>query len=208
MLAEPIWTYTHLAGWRPLITQLIADLNATTRPHAFLMVELKERYDILRLGIEPVDEAPVEIVAAKERSAYTCIDCGASAMLHEWNTDWILRCCPNHARARARHVTSFDTGPGWRLKPESRIVNEAGGALSEAQTKALDLGATRQERRIGRAAVVDPQAADWRAARWMAGLAPAGGFAVIDPAIEAPRILPERETDASTERIDPQEAPG
>jgi hypothetical protein len=68
-------------------------------------------------------------------------------------------------------VTSFYTGPGWRLTPEFKIVNEAGASLTEAETKALDLAATRQERRVGRAVVVDPQAADWRAARWMVGLA-------------------------------------
>jgi hypothetical protein len=175
MLQKPIFSYTHLPGWKTLIDQLVEQLDAATGAHAFRMADLKEKYGSLRIEIEPIDDAPSEIVEAaeklisqaEEKSEHTCIDCGKPALLHEWNTDWTLPCCPEHARGRAKNVTNFYNGPGWKLTTDFRIVDEAGEPLSHDKIRALDLAATQEERPGGKVPIIDAQSADWHAARWM-----------------------------------------
>ncbi len=177
MLQLPTQNYTHrLPGWAQTIARLLTELEAATGPHKFRIDEIKEKYGSLRVEIEPADTVPAEVVAAaeklvaeaEEKSECICIDCGVPAMQHEWNMHWIVPCCPAHARARAMAATKYYSGLGWRLTPDFEIVDEAGLPLSSAKIRALDLAATRQERRKGRAVVIGPRAADWRAARWMA----------------------------------------
>jgi hypothetical protein len=176
MLQKPVFSYAHLPGWKTVIDQLVEQLDAVTGAHKFRMADQKEKYGSLRVEIEPVDGAPTEIVEAaekliseaEEKSERTCVDCGKPALLHEWNTDWLLPCCPEHARGRAKNVTNFYNGPGWKLTTDFRIVDEAGELLSHDKIRVLDLAATQEERPGGKVPIIEAQSADWRAARWMA----------------------------------------
>jgi hypothetical protein len=175
MLRKPVFSYAHLPGWKTLIDQLVEQLDAATGSHAFRMADLKEKYGSLRVEIEPIDGAPGEIGDAAEKliseaegkSERTCIDCGKPALLHAWNTEWLLPCCREHARVRAKSVTNFYNGPGWTLTHDFRIVDEAGEPLSSDKIRVLDLAATQEERPGGKVPIIDAQSADWHAARWM-----------------------------------------
>ncbi len=156
-------TYSHLVGWRTLIDRLIHDIDLARGVHAGEYYELKEKYGSLRLGIDwpltvpsdVVDRIEALIEQAETSSEGICIDCGAPAILYDWNGYWIAPCCPTHARSRAMTSTAEYKGDGWRLGSDFKLYDTEQRLLSADAVSQLD-------------GYLEGMEADtWRAAKWL-----------------------------------------
>lgn len=155
--------YAHLPGWKEIIDRLIQAIEQARGGHEYTFFEIKEKYGSLRVNIDWASGVPDDVInrieflleEAEDTSEHTCIDCGAPALLHDWNGDWFSPCCPMHARVRAKNWISEYRGDDWVLSDDFKVHDLDHRPIS-AETRAfIELN-------------VKGAAADlWRAAQWL-----------------------------------------
>ncbi len=155
--------YAHLPGWKEIIDRLIQAIDDLRGGNEFTFFEIKEKYGSLRVDIDWASGVPVDVIdqieslinQAETLSESTCIDCGSPALLHDWNGDWYLPCCPAHARIRARNWISGYRGDDWILGDDFKIYDLEHCPITPPIAASID------EKLHGSAAET------WRAAKWL-----------------------------------------
>lgn len=180
-MIEHVWNHSWATGWRTLVEKLLADVEAVTGNHRVTMTEFKEKYGTLRVEFEPAPGAtvPAELLdqieqlalAAETASEKICITCGAAGHNYEWSGDFTRPLCPAHAREQSPRALAgaFEYVPdGWKMTPEFRLVDIAGGSLSAERVAELD-ARYGERKRVGNSEVPTHFGErEWRAARWIA----------------------------------------